>query len=150
MSAAAILGLFRDAINPDIRLADTAAERIAVNLTTIDLLALTQCDLIKIDAEGMEEAVLKGAESTVSRLRPVIYAENNSRDRSAGVLRWLLEREYAVYFHNPQAYNPENHYCNEFNAFGTARERNIIAIPRERNHKNLHLDEAVAETAYPE
>lgn len=41
-------------------------------------------DLLKIDAEGMEYDVLRGARSTVKRYRPVVYAENNTPDVESG------------------------------------------------------------------
>ena len=46
-----------------------------VSVITIDSLGLDRLDLIKIDAEGMEMEVLQGAEQTIGRCRPVIYAE---------------------------------------------------------------------------
>jgi FkbM family methyltransferase len=46
-----------------------------VPVVTIDSLGLDRLDLLKIDAEGMEIGVLKGAESTIWRCRPAIYAE---------------------------------------------------------------------------
>jgi FkbM family methyltransferase len=41
-------------------------------------LGLQRLDFIKIDVEGFEEAVLKGAASTIKRFQPVIYLEFNS------------------------------------------------------------------------
>jgi FkbM family methyltransferase len=42
---------------------------------TLDSLALSRCDLIKIDVEGMELSVLEGAAHTIERHRPVIHVE---------------------------------------------------------------------------
>lgn len=46
-----------------------------VPLTTIDSFEFAAADLIKIDAEGMEMAVLAGAAKTISRCRPVLHVE---------------------------------------------------------------------------
>ncbi|MEA2727940.1 MAG: hypothetical protein QOF70_2415 [Acetobacteraceae bacterium] len=46
-----------------------------IPVVTIDSLGLERVDLLKIDAEGMEMEVLRGAEKTIERCRPVIYAE---------------------------------------------------------------------------
>jgi FkbM family methyltransferase len=40
--------------------------------------ALTSCALIKLDVEGAEPAVLRGASATIARLRPAILAEYNA------------------------------------------------------------------------
>jgi FkbM family methyltransferase len=50
-----------------------------VNTTTLDFLfanlEVTSCDLIKIDVEGGELQVIKGAMSTIKKFKPVIFAE---------------------------------------------------------------------------
>ncbi len=46
-----------------------------VKVITIDSLALPDLDLIKIDAEGHEPGVLRGAISTIERCRPVLCME---------------------------------------------------------------------------
>lgn len=61
--------------------------------TTIDLLVQTaqlSPDLVKIDVEGHEVAVLRGAEQTLRRFRPIIFLE--VRADSAGAVRSLLSR----------------------------------------------------------
>lgn len=45
---------------------------------TFDSIKLTECDFIKIDAEGDEIAVLEGAKKTLARLRPVMFIESNA------------------------------------------------------------------------
>ncbi|PWT99079.1 MAG: hypothetical protein C5B51_27895 [Terriglobia bacterium] len=126
--------------NPGIPVSEAELNRkVHVDLRTIDGLKLIACNLIKIDAEGMEEQVLRGGEATIARFRPVIYAENNDRARSQGCLDWLLSHGYVVYFHNPAAYNPDNFYHNPNDMFGSACEQNIIAIPEERHTRELPL-----------
>jgi FkbM family methyltransferase len=96
---------------------------------TIDELELQRADLIKIDVEGMELPVLRGAEQTLARCRPVIYAENTDAGRSVHVATWLLERGYRIYWHIAQAYNANNFAAEEENIFGSATEPNILCIP---------------------
>lgn len=48
-----------------------------VKVDTLDNIGLKACDLMKLDVEGMEAEVLKGAVETLKRLRPMIYAEAN-------------------------------------------------------------------------
>ena len=44
-----------------------------VSVITLDSLNLVRCDFIKIDVEGMEQAVLEGAADTITRYQPVLY-----------------------------------------------------------------------------
>lgn len=48
---------------------------VAVPMTTVDSFGLHRVDLIKIDVEGMECAVLDGAVATIMRCKPIILAE---------------------------------------------------------------------------
>ena len=48
---------------------------IDVDLKTIDSFALERVDFIKIDVEGMEEAVLDGAKGTIEKLKPILFVE---------------------------------------------------------------------------
>lgn len=49
----------------------------SVPVTTIDSFGFTDVDLIKIDVEGLEGAVIQGACSTLQRCRPVVVFEVN-------------------------------------------------------------------------
>jgi len=70
------LGTFTGAVG-----GDGDDETITVPVTTIDELAseLTALRLIKIDVEGWELEVLRGAQRTVQRLRPILVVECERR-----------------------------------------------------------------------
>lgn len=59
-----------------------AVERLRVPIRTIDGLGLTDLTHLKIDAEGAEYEVLRGARATLQRCRPVITAEIEERHRA--------------------------------------------------------------------
>lgn len=50
-------------------------EMVPVPTITIDSLCLSRLDLMKIDVEGMEEDVIRGAKETILRHKPLIFAE---------------------------------------------------------------------------
>lgn len=63
---------------------------------------LDRIDLIKIDVEGFELNVLRGAVETIERFRPILFIELCHRnlaeqgDSAAGMVRWLEERGYDI------------------------------------------------------
>ncbi len=66
-----------------------------IPMVTLDSLGLTEVDFIKIDCEGYEENVLRGAVETIKRSRPVIIVEQK---RDMATARFGLEPLGAVKF----------------------------------------------------
>ena len=54
----------------------TVTSKREVEVITIDSLNLAQCDLIKIDTQGLEREVLEGARNTINKFKPVIWIED--------------------------------------------------------------------------
>ena len=46
----------------------------------IDDLNLTHCDLIMLDVEGYEKFILRGAEETIAKFKPVVVVEDTNMD----------------------------------------------------------------------
>lgn len=68
---------------------DYSEQRLAtIRMMSIDSMNLARLDLIKIDVEGMELEVLKGAAATLERFRPIVIVEQvkASREEIAAVL----------------------------------------------------------------
>lgn len=73
-----------------------------IPMMTLDSVGLSYVDFIKIDCEGYEEKVLRGAVKTIERWRPVICVEQK-RDMATrfglkvlGAVEFLQERGYKV------------------------------------------------------
>jgi FkbM family methyltransferase len=97
---------------------------VTVEIGTIDGLGLTGIDLIKIDVEGTEEAVLRGGLTTLARERPGLIIEIEDRHhpaRTAIVFEMLHDLGYDSYFYQndrlnrvrgsaarPEAYNRDD------------------------------------------
>ncbi|MHB1280005.1 MAG: FkbM family methyltransferase [Acidithiobacillus sp.] len=106
---------------------------IQIRAITLDSLQLAGAPaLIKIDVEGMESAVLKGAKDLLFKYRPVIYAECNSVDSGAQTLKRLQQFGYVVFAHVVDAFNPYNWKKLSRNIFGASREVALLGIPIER------------------
>lgn len=73
-------------------------------IVAIDDLALFGISVIKIDTEGFELEVLRGARETIIRERPLLYIEADGEDRHAAVREFLNNlgyREFGCYAKTP-------------------------------------------------
>lgn len=102
-----------------------------VPLTTIDALELDRVDLIKIDVEGMEGAVLDGAAETIRRCRPFLYMEADRRERNPGLIGRAFELGYRLWWHCPRLFNRDNNDGRQENVFNTLQSTNLLGVPRE-------------------
>lgn len=99
-----------------------------VPLLTIDDFGLPGCSLIKIDVEGMEENALRGARNTIQRCRPVLYVENDRKEKSAQLISYIDSLGYRMYWHLPRLFNPDNYFANPENIFGNIASINMLCI----------------------
>ena len=108
------------------------ADANSVPVTTIDAMDLSRLDLVKADVEGMEMAVLEGGRETIRRLRPVLYLENDRRDRSPDLIRTLESLGYRAWWHIVPMFRPDNFAGNADNIFNGVISLNLLALPAER------------------
>lgn len=88
-----------------------------IEAVTIDSLNFQKINFLKIDAEGMELNVLKGASSTIEKFHPIIYIEVDREDKKEAVINFCQEKGYNIYYHTVDLYNPHNYFKNPHNVF---------------------------------
>lgn len=88
------------------------------------------CDFLKIDVEGMEFQVLKGAREVILQCRPIIYVEADRQEKVADLALLLAQYEYDLNWHTPPLFNPQNFKGNSVNVFEDLRSLNLLCIPR--------------------
>jgi hypothetical protein len=100
----------------------------------IDALQLTSCAFIKIDVDGKELEVLRSAAKTIAATRPVIYFENDLKDKSPALLEHLMGLDYQLYWHPAPIFEPQNYFGNPVNhwAPGNIVSQMVLSMPKER------------------
>ncbi|MFA6075239.1 MAG: FkbM family methyltransferase [Negativicutes bacterium] len=104
-----------------------------VDVITVDSMDLPFCHFIKIDVEGMELDVLKGAKQTIDKYQPIMYVENDREEKSVALIKYLLMLGYELYWHCPLLFNSNNYYGNKENVFGNIVSKNMLCIPKSKN-----------------
>ncbi len=102
-----------------------------VPLMSLDSLDLAACHILKVDVEGMEIDVLKGAHNTISTYRPIMYLENDRQERSYELLNIVLGLDYSVYWHLPRLYNASNFDGEAEDIFPGIVSINILCVPND-------------------
>ncbi|KIL99004.1 SAM-dependent methyltransferase [Paramagnetospirillum magnetotacticum MS-1] len=100
-------------------------------LVTLDSYGLQSLKLIKIDVEGAESEVIDGARHTITRTRPVLYVENDRKEKSAALIARILDLGYRLWWHVVPLYSPHNPRGNAENVFGNISSLNMACLPRE-------------------
>lgn len=103
--------------------------QLPVCMITVDSLHLDRCAAMKVDVEGMEIDVFRGAIETIERCQPLIYFEQVG-DRNFDQIRSYFQNlNYDLFWHVANPYNSNNFAGNSQNLFGGTVEVNVVAIP---------------------
>lgn len=120
-----------------------------VQVLPLDQIGVPKVNLVKIDVEGMEIEVLRGGQGMIMHHRPVLYVENDRREKSPALLAYLFELGYRVYWHVSPLFNPDNFFANGENVFGTIASINVLCIPKEAQQNIQGLQEVQDAGEFP-
>ncbi|MCA1323386.1 FkbM family methyltransferase [Herbaspirillum sp. alder98] len=102
-----------------------------VPVVALDALELPSLKLLKIDVEGMEHEVLSGARQLIMQHRPLLYVENDRREKSAALITLIDALGYEMVWHLPRLYNENNFAGNPDNVFANIVSANLLCVPKE-------------------
>ena len=101
---------------------------------SLDTLNIQPPDLMKIDVEGHELDVIRGAYYTIKQHRPIIYFEAQETTDLPEIYLTLAGLGYQLGWCVVRNYNPSNFRNNAKNLFGDSAIFSIIAFPAESGH----------------
>jgi FkbM family methyltransferase len=90
------------------------------------------CRLIKVDVEGMETQVLRGARETIKRCKPFLYVENDRSQHTEKLLNELYGMGYRVWRHDPPLFNPSNYRNATMNVWPNVVSMNLICVHQDQ------------------
>ena len=102
-------------------------------IKTIDAFGFPRCDFIKIDVEGMEASVIKGAENTIKKFKPILFVENDRLDKSEALIGLIEQHGYNLYWAVTPLYNPNNFLNNHNNIYGKTISVNMLCVHKTRS-----------------
>lgn len=109
---------------------------IEVKQARLDDLDLPPCGFIKIDVEGFEMNVLKGAAERIARDRPNVLVEAEDRHRpaaSADVIAWFRERDFAGFYLKDQRWH-------SVSTFDSARMQDVHNMGRRSEPGHVYVN----------
>jgi len=105
----------------------------------------------KIDVEGMEMDVLRGASALISRDLPILFVENDRKDKAITLWQAIKDLGYSPFWHITPLFSEENFFHNPTNIFANQASFNMICAPPDGSNtmdltgaepvteENLHL-----------
>ena len=106
-----------------------------VNKTKLDnfINRISNLKLLKIDVEGMEIGVIKGAVDLIKKFKPIIYVENDRIEHSKDLIELLWSLDYKLYWHLPKLYNENNYFQDKENIFSNLVSVNMFCVHKDTN-----------------
>lgn len=92
------------------------------------LAQLNQCQLLKVDAEGMEYQVLDGAKDLIDTHKPILYVENDRVMKSQALIELIMSMGYKLFWHITPMYSVNNFKQNTENIFPKISSFNMLCI----------------------
>jgi FkbM family methyltransferase len=122
----------------------------SVNIRALDeIVGERKLHLLKVDVEGMEAEVLRGAEKILREHRPFLYIENDRQTKSEALINLIQHFQYRAFWHMPRLFNAENFFDSAENIYGNFVSVNLICVPMESRKDMRNFTEALDAKFHP-
>lgn len=98
----------------------------------LDAVITKPVDVLKIDVEGMEADVIRGARLLINTCRPLIYVENDRDEKAAELVQLIASLDYVMFEHKPPIYNDKSNFRREtvLPRDTVIASHNLLCIPK--------------------
>ena len=114
-----------------------------------DLFSYQRLKLLKIDVEGMEINVINGARHIIEAFRPVIYVENDRREKTKDLIDLISSLDYRMWWHLPRLFNPNNYFGNANDGYKGIVSVNMVCVHRSISTSITDLREVTDSSFHP-
>jgi len=123
---------------------------VQVEVRTADSLYwLPKPNFMKIDVEGMELEVLKGAKAIIRQNQPLMYIENDRPEKSEALIQYLWDLDYKCFWHLTLLFNENNFLKNRVNIYGNISNLNMFCIPNSQEWDLKGMEEVKDKHYHP-
>lgn len=102
-----------------------------------DLLDIPRLDFLKIDVEGMEQKVIKGAQNLLEKYHPILYVENDRPEKSKNLIEFIRSLDYRLFWHSPPLFNKDNFAGETENIYPGIVSLNMLCVYKSGNITGL-------------
>jgi len=81
--------------------------------------------------------------------RPVIYAENDRPEKSADLIRWLMEADYRLWWHLPRMIDRDNYKGKASIIYPNMVSINMLALPSKFHLSYFDIEERDGNRMWP-
>lgn len=122
----------------------------AIDLVTLDqFYEYPKLDFLKVDVEGMEKEVIDGASALIKKHQPIIYIENDRKDKSQALIETIRSFDYKLYWHGPPLFNPDNFAGDSENIYGDIISLNMFCLHSSLKADMTGFNEVTDSSAFP-
>jgi len=112
-------------------------------------ISIKSLSLIKIDVEGMELNVLKGARKTIQKFQPILYVENDRFDKHTSLIQYIDSLGYEMYWHITPLFNTHNFFKKNQNIYKKLVSCNMLCFPKSLKMDLQNFDKVNIHSKHP-
>ena len=114
-----------------------------------NFLYIPRLKFLKIDVEGMEHEVIRGATKLIKEYKPVLYVENDRLNKSKELIELIWSLDYRLFWHQPPLFSPNNFSGDPENIFPGIISLNMLGLHKSVSPNMEQFEEVLDSDFHP-